>query len=229
LAKERDVRNIANLPSLTESTILKWADDHYKRTGKWPTNKSRLIIVAPSETWSGVNRALYNGSRGLAKQSSLAQLLAKERGARNKKDLPSLTESIILKWADNHYKSTGKWPNAKSGLVHATPGEKWNNIDAALSQGLRGLSKGSSVAKLLSDNRGIRNRAVPPSLTESIILKWADDHYKRTGKWPARNSGPVHLAPEETWLAVNHALERGTRGLSGGSSLAKLLKQYRGM
>jgi hypothetical protein len=35
--------------------------------------------------------------------------------------------------------------------------------------------------------------------------------------------GPIAEAPGETWLAVNHALRRGSRGLQGGASLAELL------
>ncbi|MGH2603208.1 MAG: hypothetical protein ACRDJ9_27970 [Dehalococcoidia bacterium] len=45
--------------------------------------------------------------------------------------------------------------------------------------------------------------------------------------YPHSNSGPVTDAPGETWLAIDHALRRGVRGLPGGSSLAKLLEQHR--
>jgi hypothetical protein len=40
-------------------------------------------------------------------------------------------------------------------------------------------------------------------------------------------SGPIDSAPGENWSAVNACLRDGFRGLSGGSSLAKLLARHR--
>ena len=62
-----------------------------------------------------------------------------------------------------------------------------------------------------------------PNLTVPQILRWADAHHRRTGKWPSSESGPVAEAPGESWQAVNNALHRGLRGLPGGDSLARLL------
>jgi hypothetical protein len=67
-----------------------------------------------------------------------------------------------------------------------------------------------------------------PPLTVGQILAWADRHRERTGKWPSAASGPVEGAPGENWRAVNLALTLGSRGLPGGSSLARLLEQRRG-
>jgi hypothetical protein len=44
-----------------------------------------------------------------------------------------------------------------------------------------------------------------------------------------RDDGAIADAPGETWLAVQTALERGRRGLPGGSSLAALLAEHRGV
>ena len=41
-------------------------------------------------------------------------------------------------------------------------------------------------------------------------------------------SGPISEAPGETWGAVDAALQKGSRGLPGGSSLALLLADKRG-
>jgi hypothetical protein len=65
-------------------------------------------------------------------------------------------------------------------------------------------------------------------LTVATVLEWADAHHKRTGRWPHVRSGPVAGAPGQTWGAVNRALARGSRGLPGGSSLARLLGEKRG-
>jgi hypothetical protein len=45
----------------------------------------------------------------------------------------------ILAWADDHFERTGRWPTSDCGDVLADRNEKWRNIDAALSQGCRGL------------------------------------------------------------------------------------------
>jgi hypothetical protein len=67
-----------------------------------------------------------------------------------------------------------------------------------------------------------------PTLTVGKVLAWADAHKGRAGRWPTADSGPVACAPGQTWGAVNRALMRGSRGLPGGSSLARLLAQRRG-
>lgn len=64
-------------------------------------------------------------------------------------------------------------------------------------------------------------------LTIKQILAWADAHRRRTGDWPSAQSEKVIGAPE-TWSAINDALFRGSRGLPGGSSVARLLARYRG-
>src|SRR5439155_9738846 len=115
-----------------------------------------------------------------------------------------------------------------SGEVYDVPGETWSGVNVALHQGCRGLAGGSSLAKLLAAERGVRNSKTPPPLAVMEILAWADAHYQRTGKWPTANSGPIETARGETWLAVNVALQAGRRDLPGGSSLANLLQEERG-
>jgi hypothetical protein len=68
-----------------------------------------------------------------------------------------------------------------------------------------------------------------PVLTAAQILSWADAHRGRTGAWPLATSGALAAAPGETWAALNMALRLGLRGLPGGSSLARLLRQERGV
>lgn len=207
--------------------ILRWADAHRAAIGKWPTRNSGDIPGSKFDSWFAVDAALRDGLRGLPGGSSLARLLSEHRGARNIHGLPTLTEEQILQWADEHHSRTGDWPTAESGPIPKSGGEKWQGIDRALSVGSRGLSPGSSIAKLLADRRGTRNRKQLPSLTERQILAWADAHYERTGSWPTAKSGPISHAPGETWLAVNMALRHGHRGLVGKSSLAVLLAAER--
>ncbi len=229
LATECGVRNRMQLPPLTPEKILGWADAHYRSAGKWPTNSLGPIADAPGETWSGVDAALYAGARGLPGGSSLAQLLAAERGARHLGQLPSLTPDGILAWADAHHRRTGKWPTGKSGPIAEAPGETWCGVDMALRVGVRGLPGGSSLARLLAAERGARHQYQLTPLTPEGILAWADAHYRRTGEWPTSKSGPVDDAPGETWNGVSVALYQGRRGLPGGSSLARLLAEWRGV
>jgi hypothetical protein len=126
-------------------------------------------------------------------------------------------------WADEHFQRTGKWPNVNSGPVQASPEERWDLIDNAMRQGHRGLHAGSSLLLLLVKKRGLRHPLHLPPLTEEVIFHWAEQHYRRTGRWPKYNSGPVADSPQETWSAINFALNNGNRGLPKGMSLAKLL------
>jgi hypothetical protein len=138
---------------LTVPQVLAWADAHHGRTGKWPTTRAAKVGGAPGENWHAINRALGRGLRGLPGGSSLAQLLAADRGRRNPRRLPHLTVQQILAWADAHRRRTGRWPSRDSGPVADAPGEQWRNIEAALSVGCRSLPGGDTLARLLDRHR----------------------------------------------------------------------------
>lgn len=223
LEEYRGVRNLGSLPKLTIERILAWADKHYRTTGRWPTVKSGAIEGVDNETWIGMHRALYVGHRGLPGGSSLAQLLAEHGRKRNRKRQPKLTVEKILAWADLHKKRTGMWPNQKTGPVTDESEEKWGAIDLNLGRGGRGLPGGSSLAKLLTQHRGVRNAKALPKLSKSKIQRWMREHRDRTREWPTRRTGSVSSEPGETWSGIEASLRNGARGLSGGSSLADLL------
>jgi hypothetical protein len=214
---------------LTIQRILAWADVYHPRTGKWPKWKSGLIDAAPRNTWSAVDSALRFGHRGLPGGSSLARLLAKERGVRKINRLPILTVKQILAWADAHHQCTGRWPNQYTGAIDAAPKGTWRAVDSALRWGRRGLTGGSSLARLLDEKRGVPNKRGLPPLNIGTILAWADAHHARTGRWPSASSGPVVGVPDETWNIINCALYRGCRDLPGGSTVARLLAKRRGV
>jgi hypothetical protein len=69
----------------------------------------------------------------------------------------------------------------------------------------------------------------PPPLTEGQILAWADAFHDMKSAWPRKDSGLVPGSWVERWSAVNSALQKGLRGLPGGSSLARLLAARRGV
>lgn len=228
LAERRGVANRMALPRLTRQQILAWADSYRRATGKWPSQGSGPMADAPSEDWGNIDRALNRGDRGLPGGDSLAQLISRSRGVRHKHRILPLRIPQILHWADAHFRRYRQWPNSRSGLVVGALHETWNKIDSALKAGLRGLPGHGSLAKLLLEHRGVRNRAYLPPLTTKQILAWCDAHYERTGSWPKEDSGSIPDATSENWRAISQDLRQGHRGLAGGSSLAKLLESERG-
>lgn len=228
LAERRGVRNRKRLPPLTEEQILSWADGHHNQTGTWPIRTSGPIPEAPGETWMAADMALRKGLRGLPAGSSLALLLADKRAIHNAWTRPDLSILLILSWVDAWHERTGQWPLIESGPIPEAPNETWNGINHALRQGDRGLPGGSSLARLLAVERGVRNQVSKPRFRRQRILAWADAHHRRTGQWPTAKSGPIPEAPEETWQTVDVALKKGFRGLPSGSSLARFLAQHRG-
>jgi hypothetical protein len=141
---------------------------------------------------------------------------------------PQLSISQILAYADAFHRRTGRWPSRDSGRIVGALGESWQAINVALSHGHRGLPGGSSLALLLHQWRGLRHKRRLPRLSIKKILAWADAHFQCTGTWPHHDSGAIAEAPGETWLAVAKALIAGSRGLAGGTTLARLLAKHRG-
>jgi hypothetical protein len=211
---------------LTDVLVLSWADAHFARTGRWPRILDPdTMSLPPGLTWQRIDLALRQGHRGLPGGDSLPRLLARDRGARVRRRPPPLSEGRLVAWARAHRRVTGRWPVAASGPVAAAPGESWAGIDTALRHGLRGLSGGDSLARLLARRLGARTRVVLLRLTERLVLAWADEHHRRTGRWPTSASGPVVSAAGERWGALNQALRLGLRGLPGGDSLSRLLRR----
>ncbi|NUQ54909.1 MAG: hypothetical protein HUU14_03375 [Dehalococcoidia bacterium] len=159
LAEYRGHRNRKRLPKYTLRQILRWADAHRERTGRWPMGASGKIVDAPGETWRAVDMALSHGRRGLPGGSSLALLLAKRRGIRHRLYVPTLSVGQILAWADAHRRRTGDWPIAESGAIPRSGGETWMAIDQALKAGSRGLRARSSLFKLLLKHRDVKRHA----------------------------------------------------------------------
>jgi hypothetical protein len=229
LYRARGVRNKSRPPHLTLKQILSWADAWHGRTGQWPRHKSGPIPGSDGETWLSIDKALRSGARGLGECSSLANLLEMRRGVSNRLHVPRLSEDLILTWADDYFRRTGRWPTEAAGRVPAAPRESWENLSICLRIGVRGLPGGDTLARLLQRRRGARNVQRLRRLTARQILAWADAQHARTGRWPSVNSGPVLDAPGEKWANLNAVLYTGGRGLPGGDSLARLLGRYRGV
>lgn len=208
---------------LTVEQILAWAQTHKERTGQWPRVQSGPIPEAPGETWARINAALHVGCRGLPR-SSLSRLLhhcqADRPWARRQ-----LTLEQVLAWADAWKERSGQYPNVMSGPIPEAPGLNWQALDRALRHGRHQLPAGSSLSRLLREQRGYRRHQ--RQLTEEQILAWAQHWKQRTGCWPAVRSGLIPEAPGLRWSALDQALREGSHGLPGGSSLSQLIQKRR--
>lgn len=214
---------------LSNRQILDLAHDHYRRTGKWPNKHIGAITGAPGRTWSAVNATLKLYGDEVGKRLSLSDLLAEAFGKRNPMNLPPLTISTVLSWADLHHKRTGAWPTRKKGgAVRNAPGETWHATDAYLRRGSRTLPACGGLAAFLDQHRNVRNVANQPRLTNKQVLEWCDAHFQRTGIWPTAWSGDVEGVPNEKWMSINDALKYNRRGLRARCSLAQFLKKHRG-
>ena len=233
LVKFRGHRNRLAAPPLTEAKILAWADAHYRRTGRWPTNHTAAIPEAPGENWSMVERALREGGRGLPERTTISRFLMKH-GRRPYKEppkrpavpRPALTIARILAWADDHRRQKGRWPTLNSGPIAGTRDETWQSVDSALHVGVRGLPGGSSVALLLERERGRVHKQHQGRLLSRDILAWADAHHARTGRWPTGKSGRIPESPAGVTLsAIDGVLSQGLRGWPGGDTLKRFLER----
>ena len=216
-----------HLPPLSFAEILDWADRFHVRTGRWPTARSGPVAEAPGETSSATNSALKHGRRGLPSRWSLHRLLVEQRGASQDATWPALSVPEILRWADLYRDRHGKWPTLRSGVIPEAPGETWRRVHLALNSGRRGLRGRTTLMRLLRKKRGATYNASAAPLTALVILAWADAYYLRTGQWPKAVSGPIPESPGDSWSKVNYALQKGSRGLSGGTSLVRLIATRR--
>jgi hypothetical protein len=124
-------------PELTVAQVLEWADIHRKRTGEWPTRDSGKVFGSLDEVWANLDACLRHGHRGLPRNCSIARLLEKHRGQRNRMMLDALTEGKVLRWLDAHHKRTGRWPTKDDGVILDAPGETWAAVAGALYSGAR--------------------------------------------------------------------------------------------
>lgn len=216
-------------PKLEIPAILVWAKAYHARTGSWPNKMSGRIPEAPTESWMKVNLALRQGLRGLPGGSSLARLLFEQIGAATRASLIHYTLDTICAWAKAWHARTGAWPQPGSGDIPEAPGETWSKVHTALRDGTRGLLGGSSLARLLAEQLGVENRWSIGTYSEERILAWADAYHAQNGNWPTARSGEIPNSGGTTWMSVHMALVQGSRHLPGGSSLARLLAQRRGV
>jgi hypothetical protein len=147
-------------------------------------------------------------------------------GHRNAKNLPRLSEDKIFKHILSWKKETKEFPSSKSKEMVPGTVDSWRSFDVALVHGLRGLSGGSSLVKLM-EKAGRKNIGNQPRLSEDTIVRLARA-WKRSheGRRPGRHTSGTIPGTGDGWMSMENALVKGLRGLPGGSSLAKLLDKH---
>ncbi|HBR68825.1 MAG TPA: hypothetical protein DEA55_05550, partial [Rhodospirillaceae bacterium] len=164
-------------------------------------------------------------------------------------DLDLIKQSLLV-----HRRATGTWlscstkaPDGKKSSYILEHGPyagqiSANNLNAALSTGTRGLPGGSSIAKLnaeLSDEHNLDYKNVKDQvdLDLDLIKQSLLAHRLATGTWLSVGAktpngkrvnyflehGPY--AGQMTAGALDACLAKGSRGLPGGSSIAKLNRE----
>jgi hypothetical protein len=236
LEEKFNVKNIKNLPNLSYKEIEGWIKFHYDKYGKYPNKNSGIIEFATGKhkgtTWAHVNTALSEGIRGLPKGSSLPKLLEEKFGVQNHMNLPNLSYEEIEEWIKFHYDKYGKYPNKNSGIIEFAKGVyegiTWSQVNTALLEGLRGLKKDSSLKRFISEKFKVRHKKNLPLYTNDLIIEFIQKYHDKVGKYPKYKSGVIITSrkeySEDTWASIDSALRTGSRGLSGGSSLAKFIK-----
>lgn len=168
LGKKRREPKRPRVAPLPIERILEWADAHKRRTGRLPGQKSGYVQGRPRERWGNIDAALRRGVRGLPRGSSLADLLARQRGYRNQSALPKFRVRRILAWIDHHRRKTDRWPMKNSGPVPAAPHERWSAVDVALRVGCRGMPGGSSLGQFIDKHYPGRNKNPRHATTDKL-------------------------------------------------------------
>ena len=176
------------------------------------------------DTWLSIDQGLRHGLRGLRGGSSLFRLLADRRGVGRHARRQPLSIPQILAWADAFHARTGRWPTMTNTKIPAAPGISWWIVHDALDRGRRTLPGGTTLARLLAEQRNVRSRVALPRLSRRQILKWAQAHHQKHGRWPTQGSGVIPGGRGETWSSVSYALKGGRRGLTGSSTLAEFVR-----
>jgi len=139
---------------LTEDGILRAAREFYSRYGKLPTCASQESAPFLSgDTWGAIDRAGKMGYRNLNKGRTLSSILTPlrvEYGLTRVQQARLLSEVEIIAAAKRFHHGFQQVPTKNTvAPVPGMEGETWQAIDHAGRYGLRGLTKGRTLKKIL--------------------------------------------------------------------------------
>ena len=210
--------------NLSEDLIVKAMKNYFEEHNRYPAvlsgDASKYIGI--KITWSGIDKCLRDGFRGLPGGSSLSKLRQEHLTGIE----TGLTEDLIVKAMKDYFEDHANHPSDKSGDASKYIGFKitWRAVDARLREGGRGLPRGSSLSKLRQEHL----TGIETFLTEDLIVQAMKDYHEEHSKHPSVKSGDASkcFGFKITWASVNDCLRRGNRGLPGKSSLAILKKKH---
>ncbi|MDX2028963.1 MAG: hypothetical protein SFW62_10090 [Alphaproteobacteria bacterium] len=145
-----------------------------------------------------------------------------------------LTEKQIVQWIQLFHEMEGKWPSARdkiiwdknsAGVWHQIPGT-WSSIDQALVTGRGGLLGGSSLNQIKSEY------GLCDLLSEEIVERRIKLFREKEDRLPGitdkvvwdKNTKGQWIQVPGSWASISLDLRRGFRGLPGGSSLSKFMR-----
>lgn len=202
---------------ITKTDIIKEIRLFYDKNGKYPNVKS-ADKTSFGLKWPSISRYLKHGCRGLEDGSSLSQLVEEISGIPNSHRL-KLTEKMIKNEIISFYSKFGKYPTSQS-KENKPFGSTWMSINGALRSGSRGLEGDSSLYKLVCE---ISDKHVG-NLNKTEIIREIALFNKKFKKCPTKRS-KENKPFGSTWGNIDDSLRKGFRGLKGGSSLSKLVKE----
>ncbi len=217
--------------AFSRKDFLKAARSYIQKRGRLPRFTSTEKLPGyPRETWVAIRGALAEGRRGFPKGLTFGELLAPLR-----KEFPEafqrpiarpITEQQIFKAGEESLKIYGRIPTAHSKeSVSGHPKETWMGLNRALHIGGRGLQAGSSLAKIFKPLREAHGPFPHSPLTVDEIGRAGCEFHRQYGRWPRSTSQePAPGLPDDSWNALNYALNRGLRGLPRGLSLARIFE-----
>ena len=235
---------------------------HKTETGEWLTckkkgadGKSYVLEHGPyagQVTAGAIDANLSIGQLGLTGGSSIAKMNAEISEAHgldyfNHLDQDDLDIELIKQSLLMHRQETGTWltnrkkrADAQSYILEHGPyaGKlKVSALDAALSNGARGITGGSSIAKMnaeISESHGLDyfNHLDQDDLDIYLVKQSLLAHRTETGEWLTNKKkgadGKSYVlehgsyAGQITAAAIDANLSYGQRSLPSGSSIAKL-------
>lgn len=211
--------------------FLKAARSYIQKRGKVPRSTSTEKLPGyPRETWVAIRGALADGRRGFPKGLTFGELLAPLRKkfpeAFERRIARPITEQQIFKAGEASLRIYGRIPTAHSKEpVPGHPKETWMGLNRALHIGGRGLQAGSSLAKIFKPLREAHGPFPHAPITVEEIRSAGREFHRLHGRWPrAASQESVPGLPDDSWNALNYALNRGLRGLPRGLSLARIFE-----
>jgi hypothetical protein len=127
------------------------------QTDELPQSGAGAALEAPADN-PPPGATAAKERRRLPSRTTINRLWSQLRGIYRNPNFVPLSVPLILAWADRFHARYGRWPSAASGLIDDYPRDTWAAINAALDGGHRGLPGGSSLARLLAQERGHKPR-----------------------------------------------------------------------